>query len=122
MMNLILVAALENAEWAKRCHPCPNVYLSSLFRQIKWDTLADFGGQLSEHLRLESADHDLAQPLVQLLQVGRPATVPLSARPKVPARKSESEREAKLWLPMRLLHVSNREKLTKKTYLFTEMP
>lgn len=63
---------------------CPNVYLCSFLRQVEGDTLADFGGQLTEHLGLETTDHDLAQPLVQLLQVGRPATVPLPARPKVP--------------------------------------
>lgn len=60
------------------------LYLCSLFRQVKGDTLADFGGQLTEHVSLETADHDLAQPLVQLLQVGRPPTVPLPARPEVP--------------------------------------
>ncbi len=63
------------------------MYLCSLLRQVEGDTLADFGGQLTEHLGLETADHDLAQPLVQLPQVGRPATVPLPARPKVPARE-----------------------------------
>lgn len=63
------------------------MYLCSLLRQVEGDTLADFRGQLSEHLSLEATDHDLAQPLVQLLQVGRPATVPLPARPKVPVRE-----------------------------------
>ena len=64
----------------------PNKYLRSLLGQVEGDPLADFGGQLTEHLGLETADHDLAQPLVQLLQVGCPATVPLPPRPEVPVR------------------------------------
>lgn len=71
----------------KRPHLCANMYLCGLLRQVERDTLADFGRQLTEHLSLETADHDLTQPLVQLLQVGRPATVPLPASPKVPARE-----------------------------------
>ena len=63
------------------------MYLCSLFRQVEGDPLADFWGQLTKHLSFETADHDLAQPLVQLLQVGRAATVPLPARPEVPARR-----------------------------------
>lgn len=73
----------------KRPHAviCPNMYLCGLLRQVEGDTLADFGGQLGEHLSLETTDHDLTQPLVQLLQVGSPATVPLPARPEVPVRE-----------------------------------
>lgn len=68
---------------------CPNMYLCSLLRQVEGDPLADFGGQLSEHVGLETTDHDLAQSLVQILQVGRTATVPLPARPEVPVRERE---------------------------------
>lgn len=64
-----------------------HVYLCSFLGQVKGDTLADFGGQLTEHISFETTDHDLTQPLVQLLQVGRPATVPLPARPKIPVRE-----------------------------------
>ena len=75
-------------------HPRAAVYLRGLLRQVERDALADFGRQLCEHLGLETTDHDLAQPLVQLLQVGRAATVPLPARAEVPARERErSERQ-----------------------------
>lgn len=76
-MNLLIDAS---ADYNKQ------MYLGGLFWQVKGDTLADFGGQLTEHLGLETTYHDLAQLLVQLRQVGRPATVPLPATPKVPAR------------------------------------
>lgn len=62
------------------------MYLCSLLGQVEGDPLADFGRQLREHLGLKTTDHDLAQPPVQLVQVGRSARVPLPARPKVPAR------------------------------------
>lgn len=80
------------------------MYLGSLLRQVEGDALADFGRQLSEHFRFETADHDLAQLLVQLVQVGRPATVPLPARPKVPEREVND-------VFVFFIHISNREKL-----------
>lgn len=83
-------------------------YLCGLFWQVKGDTLADFGGQLTEHLSLETTNHDLAQPLVQLRQVGRPATVPLPASPKVPVSRGEPGVKRSL--------------KKKKTHLFTDRP
>lgn len=94
--------------------------LCSLLRQVEGNTLADFGRQLSEHFCLETTDHDPAQPLVQLVQVRCPTTVPLPATPEVPMREwMRSEAEV---ADAFLYWLLPRRKLTEKTYLFTEMP
>lgn len=84
--NKQVLRIIKKCLWKKLSSVSSNMYLCSLFGQVERDTLADFGGQLSEHVSLETTDHDLAQTLVQLVQVGRTPTVPLSARPKVPIR------------------------------------
>lgn len=68
---------------------CPFTYLCSLFGQVKRDPLADFRGQLTEHLSLETTYHDLAESPVQLIQVGCTTTVPLPVSPKEPVRVNE---------------------------------
>lgn len=41
--------------------------LCSLLGEIEGDALADFRGKLTQHLGFETADHDPAQVLVQIL-------------------------------------------------------
>ena len=131
---LVLVYNEHSAERNKCLAYLTRIYLSGLLGQVEWDTLAHFGGQLSENLGLKTTDHGLAEPLVQILQVGRPATVPLPATSKIPGRErgrereSEGEREREAESPAAdaflflNTHISNREQLPKKTYLFTAMP
>lgn len=66
----------------------PTAYLSCLFGQVKGDSLADFRRQLTENISFESANHNLTQSAVQLLQVGRSTTIPLPTTPKIPAKQS----------------------------------
>lgn len=99
----------------------PNVYLCSLLGQVEGDALADFGGQLSEHVSLETTDHDLAQPLVQLVQVGRTPTVPLPASSKVPMRHRMIS-EAVLADAFVFLYAFPTERYVPRKHLFTASP
>lgn len=60
------------------------LYLGSILGKVEWDALPDLGGKLGEHLRFEPADHDLSQASMQLVQVRRPPTVPLTPAPEEP--------------------------------------
>lgn len=70
-------------------------YLRGILGQVEWDALSDFGGQLAEDIGFEATDHNLAQSLVQLVQVGRPPTIPLPPIPEVPVRDATAPNEEK---------------------------